>query len=148
MRGKSALHPRLLATLLFTSGPAAAVDPSLLELRGVFASSEEIRSTALLSVRGQAPLAVRIGQPLPDGFSLQSIAHDHVLVVRGGQRFRLVLPSRTSGMASPTPEFAQGPYLIPATEQAIGAYADTCGAIASFDPAQREELQSLGICAR
>ena len=148
MRRISALSATSLAILLLISGPATAVDPSLLELRGVFASSEQARSTALLSIRGQAPLAARIGQPLPEGFSLQSIAHDHVLVARGGQRYRLALPNRTSGTADSTPAFAPAPYPIDASEQASGVYADACGAFANFDLAQREELQSLGICAQ
>ncbi|WP_083237918.1 type II secretion system protein N [Stutzerimonas nitrititolerans] len=148
MRRISILPSRLLAGLLLMSGPAAAVEPTQLELLGIFASSDEDRSTALLSVPGQAPLFARIGQPLPGGFSLQAITHDQVLVTRDGRRFRLVLQSRASGAAESPPLSAPAPSAMPSTEPASGAYADACNAIASFDSAQREELQSLGICAR
>lgn len=148
MRRISILPSRLLAGLLLMSGPAAAVEPTHLELLGIFASSDEDRSTALLSVPGQAPLFARIGQPLPGGFSLQAITHDQVLVTRDGRRFRLVLQSRASGAAESPPVSAPVPSAMPSTEPASGAYADACNAIASFDSAQREELQSLGICAR
>jgi len=109
MRRISILPSRLLAGLLLMSGPAAAVEPTQLELLGIFASSDEDRSTALLSVPGQAPLFARIGQPLPGGFSLQAITHDQVLVTRDGRRFRLVLQSRASGAAESPPVSAPAP---------------------------------------
>lgn len=148
MKHLSIFPSRLLAILLVMSGPATAADLTQLELLGIFASSDEGRSTALVSVLGQAPLFARIGQPLPGGFSLQSIAHDQVLVAHGGRSFRLVLQGRTSGMTESPPAPAPAPSAMPSTEPASGAYADACNAIASFDSAQREELQSLGICAR
>ena len=148
MHRTTALLPRLLAGLLLLSGPAIAIEPTQLELRAIFASSDPTRSTALVSVQGQAPLFVRVGQPLPGGFSLRSITHDQVLVAHGNQRFRLVLQGRASDTEASAPALAQPPVAMPATEPASGAYADVCQAIGRFDPAQREELQSLGVCAR
>lgn len=130
------------------SGPAIAIEPTQLELRAIFASSDERRSTALVSVQGQAPLFVRVGQPLPGGFSLRSITHDQVLVSRGNQRFRLVLQGRASDTEASAPALAQPPVAMPATEPASSAYADVCQAVAGIDAVQREEVQSLGICAR
>lgn len=148
MKRLSILPSRLLAILLAMNGPAAAADSTPLELLGIFASSDEGRSSALVSLPGQAPLFVRIGQPLPGGFSLQSITHDQVLVTRGERSFRLVLQGRTSGTAQSPPAPAQAAFAATSTEPAAGAYADACNALASFDPAQREELHSLGVCAR
>lgn len=148
MQRIASLPSRLLTGLLLMSGPAIAIEPTQLELRAIFASSDATRSTALVSIKGQAPLAARIDQPLPEGFSLEAIAHDQVLVAYGNQRFRLMLQGHTSGTEASAPAPEQASVVIPATEPASGAYTDVCQAIAGFDPAQREELQSLGICAR
>lgn len=138
----------MLATLLTMVGPAVADATSQLQLLAIFASSDTARSSALVSNQGQEPMAARIGQFLPGGFRLQAIAHDRVLLTRDGRTFHLTLHGRTQSTTESLPPPSQASFAATPLEPASTPYADACNALARFDQAQREELQSLGVCFR
>ncbi|MBA1276266.1 MULTISPECIES: type II secretion system protein N [Pseudomonadaceae] len=136
------------AAMLAMIGTASADAPLQLQLLGIFASSDMARSTALVSNQGQEPMAARIGQFLPGGFRLQAIAHDRVLLARDGRTFQLILHGRTQSATESLPLPSQASIATTPFEPASAPYADACNALARFDQAQREELQSLGVCFR
>lgn len=83
--------------------PALAVAPAAsapaLQLRGVLYQANAVaQSQALLSVQGQPAQVFRSGEPVAQGWSLQSIHPDHVVIASQGAKLRLdvVQGTRTS----------------------------------------------------
>jgi hypothetical protein len=108
------------------------------QLTGVFLSNQAPRSLALISVNGQPPLAVRVGEVIEHGIQLQAVFADHALLRRGDSATRLFIQqaggARASSAAIAAPE--------PATSPPISA---DCTHF-SQTKVPLEELITLGIC--
>jgi general secretion pathway protein C len=96
---------RLPATAFFGRAPvestAATPDIDLanipitqlnLVLSGVLDSSQEDRASALVAERGKPAQRVFVGETLPGGARLHSVAVDHIVLERGGQMEKLTYP--------------------------------------------------------
>ncbi len=80
-----------------TQGPVQATSANLL-LRGVILAKPTDQSTALISEAAGDPRIISIGQTLPGGAVLDSVAPDHVVLLVGGRREILSFPE--SGAAA------------------------------------------------
>lgn len=108
------------------------------QLSGAFQSSQSSKSLALISIAGAAPIAVRLGEPIAKGISLQAVYSDRVRLQRGDHQGLLYLQNAVvaaSGTAhAPSlPITPAGP--PPSTE---------CLSLQTQVPL--EELATLGIC--
>lgn len=72
-------------------GPAQATSTNLV-LRGVVVSRPASKSTALISASGAPPKSINIGEALPGGATLESVAADHVVLAVAGRREILRFP--------------------------------------------------------
>lgn len=78
-----------------SAGTALAGPPSGIELRGVYAPRKG-RGFAILVAGGQAQ-AVLTGETLPQGYTLESVQPDHVVLVHGAARYRLDIVAPDGG---------------------------------------------------
>ncbi|UHQ55754.1 type II secretion system protein N [Microbulbifer sp. YPW16] len=63
-----------------------------LVLSGVLDSSQKQRASALVAERGKPAERVYVGEALPGGAKLHSVAVDHIVLERGGQMEKLTYP--------------------------------------------------------
>ena len=105
------------------------------QLSGAFQSSQSSKSMALISIAGAAPLAVRPGELIAEGISLQAVYSDHVRVQRGDRQALLYLQNAVGSSASTT-QAPSAPAAPPASTYCL-----------SLQPqVPLEELVTLGIC--
>lgn len=78
-----------------TQGPIQATSANLI-LRGVILAVPASRSTALISEAVGEPRTVSVGQTLPGGAVLDSVASDHVMLLLAGRREILAFPETQS----------------------------------------------------
>jgi hypothetical protein len=105
------------------------------QLSGAFQSSQSSKSMALISIAGAAPLAVRPGELIAEGISLQAVYSDHVRVQRGDRQALLYLQNAVGSTGAE----AQAPH--PADAPPASSY---CLSLQPQVPL--EELSTLGIC--
>lgn len=89
-------------------GSTVAGTTTDLVLHGVLLANPAAASTVLISTAGQDPVAYRIGQALPGGRTIDSIAVDHVLLRNGNQLFTLYFPEDERGGNPAAPGAVQG----------------------------------------
>ena len=77
-------------------GPLYATSSNLV-LKGVILARPANRSTALIADAGGIPKPVAIGETLPGGATLESVATDHVVLLVAGRREVLAFPVTQSG---------------------------------------------------
>lgn len=107
------------------------------QLAGAMHSNQALRSRALISVNGAAPLAVQVGEVIAQGVQLHAVYADHVLLRRGDSSAQLFLQQAVG-----VPVSADATLVTQLTAPAISA---DC---ARFGQARvpQEELITLGIC--
>lgn len=101
---------------------ASSVGPwQRIELRGVlFQQNNPAASQALLSQDGQRAQVFHSGEQVLQGWTLQSIRQDHVIVAKGAEQHRLDLvqaasaPAQTPAVAASATQPATLPGFIPA----------------------------------
>jgi hypothetical protein len=108
------------------------------QLSGAFQSNQSSKSLALISIAGAAPLAVRPGELIAEGISLQAVYSDHVRVERGDRQALLYLRNAVDA-ASDTAH----PPSLPITPAGPPPSAE-CLSLQTQVPL--EELATLGIC--
>jgi hypothetical protein len=92
-----------------TPAPAATATAAApwqrIELRGVlFQQNNPAASQALLSQDGQRAQVFRSGEEVLPGWTLQSIAQDHVIVAKGSEQHRLdVMQTASASASAPAP---------------------------------------------
>ena len=84
------------------AGPAAGAVTDLV-LHGILLANPATQSEVLIAASGQKPVAYRVGQTLPGGRIIDSIAVDHVILRAGSQYLNLYFPDdeRTAQAAAP-----------------------------------------------
>jgi general secretion pathway protein C len=109
--------------------PTAELQPRGIRVHGVlFRGERDPQSQALLSVEGQPAHPFRIGEAVAQGWALEKVAPDHVVLTLGGARARLDVSY--SVRASETPAAQTVPVSMPgpAVEAAPGLRPAPAGA--------------------
>lgn len=139
VRNPAGQAPDIAAALALTpfgkpSASEAAQATSLpLVLKGVIAANPPSASAAFISVEGQAPISVRIGQAV-GGATLQAVLRDRVLLSVGGRTEYLAFPDPTLSpeqrqAAAQQQQQQAAPATAPASPAAPAAAPPATGAI-------------------
>jgi hypothetical protein len=133
-----------LVGLISLSGSVTSVAGSAdWRLLGTMVHATQARSSALLQVGNAAPLRLSVGQPLPAGGEVLHIDRDHILVrLNTHETAKLRLQGRLQPLDKPLAQFTRAPVNPPEPPPALC----TAQQQAAMSPAQREELQALGLC--
>lgn len=101
----------ILALAPFGNGTSGAAQPTRLpiELRGVILAIPRERSTALIAPSGGTPIAYRVGEPIPQGATIQTIGVDSVILGVGGHRELLAFPKPGAAAAPASVTAPAGP---------------------------------------
>jgi general secretion pathway protein C len=125
------LEPILRLAPFGVAAPAAAAPGAAsqaLSLRGVIVAVPASASTALIADAGGQPRAYAVGESLPGGATLESVAADHVVLNAGGRRERLDFPEAAA--------LAPGAAAVRAS---IPGFGPAAGGSTAEAPAQPEE---------
>lgn len=84
-----------------SQGPAIAELPPRITVHGVLSQGRDSFSQALLDVDDGPQQLYRIGEPVAQGWSLQAIQSDHVILAKGAARATITMAgASSSGVAS------------------------------------------------
>ncbi|WP_237056234.1 type II secretion system protein N [Microbulbifer sediminum] len=116
-----------------------------LVLSGVLDSSRKERASALVAERGKPAERVYVGDALPGGAKLHSVAVDHIVLQRGGQMEKLTYPDVDGQPSVSRRNYATG------SARASSASVRSRGSVNNADQSRasvRERLEELRRLAK
>ncbi|KUJ84815.1 hypothetical protein AWR36_004020 [Microbulbifer flavimaris] len=159
-RDTAGIRPQSSATLpstpffgLAVVGPAAEPELDLanipitqlnLVLSGVLDNSEENKASALVAERGKPAQRLFVGDRLPGGAELYSVATDHIILRRNGKMEKLTYPDEDGRPSVPLGNFTTNNFSRPAARGGAESNQDRSEKQQSI----RERLEQLRSLAR
>lgn len=113
-----------------------------LVLSGVLDNSAKDRASALVSEKGKPAQRVYIGDTLPGGAELYSVAVDHIVLQRNGKMEKLTYPDQDGRPSAPRQRYSN------AARQAVQAAVSSGASRGDKQQSIRERLEELRALAR